>query len=125
MAVCFSLCPKERPPNLKSRILTLEIRDKTDSSSDSALKAKGDEHRDSTPVLDGPTLLSFRNLSLDSSSDSAGVEKEQLGALLKAAAASPADEEKVKPIAPQERTFRDVRPDLNLKDLHSSDSDAE
>jgi hypothetical protein len=59
------------------------------------------------------------------SSDSAEIEEEQLGALLKAAAASPEEEGKVKPLVLHERAFRDVRPDFNLKDLHSSESDAE
>jgi hypothetical protein len=75
MGLCLSLCPKQQQPNLESRISALEINSKTDSSSDSSLKAQGSGQRDSTPLLEGPTLLSFRNLSFDSSSHSVDLEK--------------------------------------------------
>jgi hypothetical protein len=124
MGVCISLCPRTRQPNLEPHIAGLEISDKTDSSSDSSLKAKGSGRRDSTPLLDGPTLLSFRDLSPDSSSDSVDLEKDQLGALLKAAASSP-DASTPPAAAPTQRTFKDVRPDLSIQDLPSSDSEGQ
>jgi hypothetical protein len=121
MGVCFSLCLKSRAPNVESRIAALEINDKTDSSSDNALKAKASGRRDSTPLLDGPSLLSMRKLTGESSSDSLDQEKDQLGALLKAAAAPKDSQQTV--AAPAERTFKDVRADLSLQDLRTSDSD--
>jgi hypothetical protein len=114
MGVCLSLCPTDRPRSPESRIPALEIDGKTDSSSGGSAKGNASK-RDSAPLLEGRTLLSFHNLSLDSSSDSVDLEKDRLAALLQAAA-PPAEP------APGGRTFQEVRPDLELKDLPSSDS---
>jgi hypothetical protein len=120
MGLCLSLCPKARRPTIESRISTLEVHAKTDSSSDSGLKAVGSGQRDSTPLLEGKTLLSFHNLTLGSSSDSADLEKDELAAMLKAASAQADGAEAPRPV-PAGRTFEDVRPDLNIGEL-SSDS---
>jgi hypothetical protein len=123
MGICPSLCPKTRPPTIESRISALEVHAKTDSSSDSGLKAVGSGQRDSTPLLDGKTLLSFHNLTLGSSSDSADPEKDELAALLKAATTATDVTESARP-APVGRTFEDVRPDLNIRDLSSGSDSA-
>jgi hypothetical protein len=119
MGLCLSLCPKPPRPNVETRALPLELNADADSSSDPSLKVKSSSQRDSTPLLNGPTLLAFRNLSLDSSSDSIDLEKDQLDAMIKAAAATPTDGS----AEPRERTFKDVRPDLDLGNLPSSDSE--
>jgi hypothetical protein len=75
MGLCLSLCRRDSDrPNPESRFPILEIAQKSDSGSDSALKPKSSAptgNRDSVPLLDGPTLLSFsqRQLSSDSSGD--------------------------------------------------------
>jgi hypothetical protein len=123
MGLCLSLCPKATRPTIESRISALEVNAKTDSSSDPGLKAVGSGQRDSTPLLDGKTLLSFHNLTLGSSSDSADLEKDELAAMLKAASAPPDAAEPQRP-APAGRTFEEVRPDLNIRDLSSGSDSA-
>jgi hypothetical protein len=119
MGVCVSLCPKDDRTNLDHRLSALEIHEKSDTSSDEALKAKGTAERDKAPLLDGPTL-GFHNLSLSESDgsldDQINDETAQVGALLKSRAAAPKE-------APSGRTFPKVQPDLNIKDLPSSDSE--
>jgi hypothetical protein len=57
--------PEGGPTNLDHRLSALEIHEKTDTSSDEALKAE----RDKASLVDGPTLT-FHNLNLSESDDS-------------------------------------------------------
>jgi hypothetical protein len=91
--------------------------EKSNSGPDGTLKPGGPAKRDRRPLLDGPTLA-FHNLRLSESSGSADDQKNELDALVKAAAASPSG-------APKEpadgRTFPDVAPEFNIDDIRSSD----
>jgi hypothetical protein len=80
------------------------------------LKAKASGGKDSAPLLDGKNLLAFPNLSLSSTSSSVDIELDELGKMIK-----PTDP-KVEPTASgRDRTFKDVRPDLDLDAIPSSD----
>ncbi|KAK8882528.1 hypothetical protein M9Y10_045170 [Tritrichomonas musculus] len=81
---CFSSCNKHSDfPDLDKRFSGIEINDKSDSSSDSTLKADIDKpSKDVTPLLEGNTLLAFKNLNLSSSS-SIDLELNQIENMLK------------------------------------------
>lgn len=82
---CFSSCCNKHSdfPNIEKRFQGIEINDKSDTSSDNTLKADIDKpHRDVTPLLEGETLLAFKNLNLSSSS-SIDLELNQIGNILK------------------------------------------
>lgn len=93
---CFSSCSKHSDdfPNVDKRFQGIEINDKSDSSSDNTLKADIDKpHRDVTPLLEGETLLAFKNLNLSSSS-SIDLELNQIGNILKSQDENPKEKEK-------------------------------
>jgi hypothetical protein len=90
----------------------------SESSSDSSLKAKATGGKDSTPLLNGRNLVAFPNLSLSSTSSSVDLELDELGKMIK-----PTDLRVEAPPGGRDRTFEDVRPDLNLNDIASDDSD--
>ena len=113
MGCCVSLCSRPEIPDVDGRFPVIEILEKSDESSDSSLKAKGETGkggRDITPLLEGPTLLEFHNLNLSGSSSSVDLEMDQIGKLLKPTAETPRDRESD---AEDNQTFKDVHVDLN------------
>lgn len=115
MGGCLSLCSRHEIPDIDGRFPVIEILEKSDGSSDSSLKAKGDTaQRDITPLLEGPTLLEFHNLNLSESS-SVDLEMDQIGKLLKPT------EEPREPSSDgnDEKTFKDVN--VNLEELSSGE----
>ena len=70
-------------PNIEDHFPNvIQICERSDSSSDSGLKTKG-EKRDTSPLLEGPTLMAFKSLNLSSTSSSSDdAEVERIGALL-------------------------------------------
>lgn len=68
-------------PNIEDHFPNvIQICERSDSSSDSGLKATG-EKRDTSPLLEGPAMA-FKSLNLSSTSSSDGAEVERIGALL-------------------------------------------
>jgi hypothetical protein len=120
MGFCLSLCRRDNErPNPENRFPILEICQKSDSGSDPALKAKASApsgNRDAVPLLDGPTLLSFRQMQLSSDS-SADEERERIAKLLLPTEGSDgAEPSSLKPkgqIDSSSRTFPNVPADYN------------
>jgi hypothetical protein len=120
MGFCLSLCRRDNErPDPENRFPILEIRQKSDSDSDPALKAKASApsgSRDVVPLLDGPTLLSFRQMQLSSDS-SADEERERIAKLLHPTEGSDGvDPSTLKPkrqIDSSSRTFPNVPADYN------------
>jgi len=92
------------PPDVEGRFPTIEIRDGPDEGSDSSLKAKGDAaQKDVTPLLEGRTLLAFRDLG--ESSSSVNLEMDEIGKLLKGGDQSPGSDG----AGELDETFKDVK----------------
>jgi hypothetical protein len=53
MGLCGLVCQNEDQTNLDHRLSALEIHEKSNTSSDETLKAKGAVQRDKAPLLDG------------------------------------------------------------------------
>jgi hypothetical protein len=118
MGLCLSLCSRDNErPDPESRFPILEIAQRSDSDSDPALKAKAaaSGKRDVAPLLEGPTLLSLREMQLSSDS-SADEERNRIAAILQPT------EEIEQPPAPlsskgqtdaSSRTFPNVPPNYN------------
>lgn len=122
MGCVASLCHREEIPDVDGRFPVIQICD-NDSDSDDELKAKGKSgaSRDVTPLLEGPTLLAFNSLNITSSS-SDDQEIGQIGQLLKPTEKEPASEEE-NPV--DAGTFKDVNPNIHIKDISSSDDEIE
>jgi hypothetical protein len=118
MGLCLSLCRRGSDrPNPENRFPILEISQKSDSGSDPALKAKAAAQagtRDAVPLLDGPTLLSFRQMHLSSDS-SADEERDRIAKLLQPTEGSDGAEMPApKPqLNSSSRTFPNVPADYN------------
>jgi hypothetical protein len=96
---------------------------KSDSGSDEGLKSKAAGARDVTPLLDGQTLLAFRNMQL-TSSESLDEELKNAANLIAPEGTAPAEQQRPKkPSAPISNTFENVPADFNMN-AHS-DSDGE
>lgn len=81
MGCCQSFFGSGGVPHGSEGFPIVEIRQDSDDSSDEILKAKGG--KDVMPLLEGPTLLAFKNLKLSGSSSSVDIEMDQIGELLK------------------------------------------
>lgn len=69
MGCLASCCQHLNVPNVEKRFHIIDITDMSDQSSDNSLKGNiSNSKKDVTPLLEGPTLLAFRNLNLSSSS---------------------------------------------------------
>jgi hypothetical protein len=113
----LSLCQNERDKSLQNQISAIEVTEKSNPVTDATLKSGAPNKRDRRPLLEGPTLA-FHNLRLNESSDSVDDQKNELDALVKAAAAAP----KPPPTdSTDSRTFPDVAPGFNIDDIRSSD----
>lgn len=137
---CFASCFHHDVPNIEERFPKIDIVEGSDAESDSSLKARADmagdnkltnilkstkgndPKKESTPLLEGPSLLAFQNLNLSNSSSSIDMEVDELDNILKK------NLEQEKKEAPKEEdndepkeTFADVK--IDLKDIHSSDLD--
>lgn len=118
---CFSSCNKHSDfPNIEKRFQGIEINDKSDTSSDSTLKADIDKpHHDVTPLLEGKTLLAFQNLNLSSSS-SVDLELNQIGNILKSQEEEPKEKEKTQE-ADQSDGDQNNRTFMGAATVHSDD----
>jgi hypothetical protein len=116
MGICTSLCSRGSPAADESR-LAADLAVRSDSSSDSSLKAKATGSRKAAPPLTGPSG-GFPNLSLSSTSSSVDLEIDELAQMMKPPSAKP--EERQEPVK-IDRTFKDVNPDLDLNNIPSSD----
>jgi hypothetical protein len=128
MGFCLSLCNRDNErPDPESRFPILEICQRSDSDSDPALKAKATTsgNRDVAPLLEGPTLLSLREMQLSTDS-SADEERNRIAAMLHPT------EDLDGPVAPQSskgqadtssRTFPNVPPGYTAG-AASGDTDA-
>lgn len=123
MGCCQSLCGPKEYADVEGRFPVIEICDNSDSGSDNELKAKGTPSKDVTPLLEGPTLLAFHNLNISSTSSSVDLEMDQIESILKVAA-DKGEEDAPEPEV-DDRTFEDVRADLDLNEFNSSDAEKE
>lgn len=117
MGACLSLFASSTADDC-----AIQICDKSDSGSDKELKAAGrSDKRDSTPLLEGSTLLAFKNLDLSSNSSCVDAEISHIGRLLEAAEQEKEDDEDGDEDG-DGTTFKDANPDVHL---HSSDAEIE
>jgi hypothetical protein len=101
----------------------MSIYAKSDSGSDEGLKSKAVVARDATPLLDGQTLLAFRNMQL-TSSESLDEELKDAAKLVSPETAEPAEQSKPKkPSAPISKTFENVPADFNMNAPSGSDEE--
>jgi hypothetical protein len=107
MGLCASFCGKSE-----------SAKDKAGSALEGSITAASSHGRDSSPLLNGPTLLAFSNLRLpDSSSSSVEVDLTELDQMLQQVPGPGS-----KPKKEVDGTFREVNPDLKLAEIASADS---
>lgn len=121
MGCCQSLCGQKEYADVEGRFPVIEICDNSDSGSDNELKAKGTPSKDVTPLLEGPTLLAFHNLNISSTSSSVDLEMDQIESILKISEEKDEDDAPEPEPEADNRTFEDVRADLDLNEFNSSD----
>lgn len=121
MGCCSSLCGPKEYADVEGRFPVIEICE-SDSGSDNELKAKGTS-KDVTPLLEGPSLLAFHNLNLSSTSSSVDLEMDQIESILKVSEQK--SDTSLSEGQPEDnnKTFEDVRPDLDLNEFNSSDAE--
>ncbi|KAH0791034.1 hypothetical protein GPJ56_005169 [Histomonas meleagridis] len=104
---CFTSCCGPNHPNIDSNFPSLALYENTSSSSDSSLKAYGKKNaRDISPLIEGPTSLTFQDLKLGSSSSDTDLDMDQIRNLLEAASSS--DESSSQEQTEDEQVFKPV-----------------
>lgn len=114
MGLCYSLCPKQEVPNIEGRLPTIRLSEKSDTTSDEALKNIGQNKRDIMPLLEGPNLLAFGNLNLSSSSSSADLDMDHIEQLLREAE----EEEEEESLKTKTEVQNDVSNDSSLNNIN-------